>query len=95
MSNINEFLGAENGFSELINLDTNNDNFVDSKELSKANIKIVKTDSKGNQSIEDVSEVLKNEDGIDLSSYEAKNNQLMDNGNFLQGIFEQDNSTRK
>ena len=87
LSNANEFLGAENGFNEVLKLDTNSDGLVDNKELENANIKVVKTDTNGKQSIVDVSQVLQDEDGIDISSYQAKN-EIMDNGNLLQGIFD-------
>ena len=87
LSNANEFLGAEAGFSEVLKLDTNNDGFVNLDELEAGNIKIVKTDANGNQSIEEVDDILAQEDGIDLKSYVAKN-EIMENGNTLQGVFD-------
>lgn len=87
LSNANEFLGAEAGFDEVLKLDTNNDGFVNADELEAGNIKIVKTDASGNQSIEEVDDVLQQEDGIDLKSYISKN-EIMENGNTLQGIFD-------
>ncbi len=64
-----DFLGAENQWAEMSALDTNGDQTVDMAELKAANIKAVKTDAEGNQSVIDLSEEFGEDFSIDLSSY--------------------------
>ncbi len=87
LSNESEFLGAKNGFMELISLDTNKDNKVDASELSKSDIKVVVTHGNGSQNIKDAKEVFDSSDFIDLASYSEKNTALS-NGNQLLGTFD-------
>ena len=87
LSNESEFLGAENGFMELINLDTNKDNKVDAAELAQSDIKVVVTNGNGSQTIKDAKDVFENDDFIDLASFTEKNTTLS-NGNQLVGTFD-------
>ncbi len=86
LSNKNEFLGAENGFEELLKLDNNKDKKVDASELDKNNVKVVVTKADGSQQIKKASEVFSKDDSIDLSSYSATNKDI-GNGNKQIGQF--------
>ena len=86
VTNENEFLGAENGFNEMINADADGDKKVTAKELDEKNVKVVVTKADGTQEIKNASDVLKESDSVDLSSYKAQNTE-MDNGNALLGTF--------
>ena len=86
VTNENEFLGAENGFQEMIDADADGDGQVTAEELDAKNVKVVVTNTDGTQEIKNASEVLKEGDSIDLSSYQAENTEL-DNGNALLGTF--------
>ena len=87
LSNENEFLGAKNGFLELINLDKNKDNKVDAKELIQNDIKVVVTKNNGSQTVKNASDIFDEGDFIDLSSYTKKDTTL-ENGNKLLGVFD-------
>lgn len=65
----NDFLGANNYFTAMQNLDTNADGKVTKNELEAGNIKLVKTQN-GVQNIVDVDTVFDNDDSVNLSSYE-------------------------
>ena len=86
VTNENEFLGAENGFQEMIDADVDGDGKVTASELDSQNVKVVVTNEDGSQEIKNASEVLKESDSINLSSYQAQNTEL-DNGNALLGTF--------
>lgn len=86
LSNEQEFLGAEDGWQEMVELDTNGDGKVDKDELEESDLKVVITDESGKQSVADAAEVFGEEDSIDLGSYNELN-QEMDNGNALLGTF--------
>lgn len=87
ISNANEFLGAENGFSEVKALDTDSDGIVTGEELDSANVMVVKTNSDGTQEIVKASSVFSSDgDGINLSSYQNTNEDI-GNGNTLLGTF--------
>ena len=87
ITNEDEFLGAESGFKEAKDLDTNGDGTVDADELENGNVKMVKTNADGSQEIVDAKDVFKDGDGIDLTSYQS-HNQDIGNGNILQGTFD-------
>lgn len=84
LSNETEFLGAENGWQEMADLDADGDGKIVGAEMS--GLKVVATEEDGTQSIKDASEIMGEGDFIDLSSYNAKN-ETMDNGNTLLGTF--------
>lgn len=86
LSNENEFLGSKNGFDEMKKLDTNDDGVVDGTELKASGLKVVKTDNTGKQSVEDVANIFKDTDFVDLKSYKSTNTK-MSNGNTLLGTF--------
>ncbi len=65
----NDFLGANNYFTAMQNLDTNADGKVTKNELEAGNIKLVKTQN-GVQNVVDVDTVFDNDDSVNLSSYE-------------------------
>lgn len=65
----NDFLGAENQWTEMINLDTDGDNIVSTAELQAGNIKAVKTNADGTQEIVDLASEFGEDFSIDLSSY--------------------------
>lgn len=64
-----DFLGAENQWAEMAALDTTGDGIVDADELAAGNIKAVKTDANGNQSVVDIAEEFGKDFSIDLNSY--------------------------
>jgi len=84
LSNETEFLGADNGWQEMANLDTNNDGKVTADEMK--DLKVVVTDESGAQTVANAAELFGEADSIDLTSYNAVN-QDMDNGNTLLGTF--------
>ena len=86
VTNENEFLGAENGFQEMIDNDANADKKVTGKELDEKNVKVVVTKADGTQEIKSASEVLGEDGSIDLTSYRSQNTELS-NGNALLGTF--------
>lgn len=86
LSNKQEFLGSDNGFKELINMDGNKDKKIDASELDKNNVKVVVTKADGRQEIKSASEVFGKNDSIDLSSYNSTNKDI-GNGNQLIGTF--------
>lgn len=65
-----DFLGAEDQWAAMQALDTSGDGIVDADELSAANIKMVKTDANGNQSVVDIAEEFGEDFSVDLSSYQ-------------------------
>ena len=84
LSNETEFLGAENGWQEMADLDADGDGKIVGAEMS--GLKVVATEEDGTQTIKDASEIMGEGDFIDLTTYNAKN-QTMDNGNTLLGTF--------
>lgn len=87
ITNETEFLGAQEGFSEVIKLDTNNDGLVNADELNNANIKIIQTNSDGEQEILNASQIFNlSTDGINLSTYKETNKDI-GNNNTLLGTF--------
>ncbi len=64
-----DFLGADGQWNAMQALDTDGDSIVSSSELEAGNIKAVKTDSNGNQSIVDLIKEFGGDFSIDLSSY--------------------------
>ena len=84
LSNENEFLGATDGWAEMAALDTDGDGKVTASELG--DLKIVTTDEDCNHGIKNASEVLGDNDYIDLNSYKAQN-QDFSNGNTLLGTY--------
>ncbi len=86
ITNENEFLGAEKGFEEMQEADADGDGKVTADELDSKNVKVVVTNADGSQEIKNASEVLKEGDSIDLTSYKSQNTEMSD-GNLLQGTF--------
>ena len=64
-----DFLGAEDQWAEMQALDTDGDKIVTAAELEAGNIKAVKTDAEGNQSVVSIAEELGEDFSIDLASY--------------------------
>lgn len=64
-----DFLGAENQWADMEALDADGDGIVNAQELKAGNIKAVKTDAAGNQSIVDLAEEFGEDFSIDLNSY--------------------------
>lgn len=64
-----DFLGANNYFTAMQNLDSDGDGKVTKNELEAGNIKLVKTQN-GVQNVVDVDTVFDNDDSVNLSSYE-------------------------
>lgn len=64
-----DFLGAENQWAEMAALDTDGDNVVTADELKAGNIKAVKTDAAGNQTVVDLAEEFGEDFSVDLNSY--------------------------
>ncbi|MBQ8476763.1 hypothetical protein IJ531_06860, partial [bacterium] len=87
LSNENEFLGAQNGFQELQDIDDDGDGIVDVKELQAHNVKVVVTQADGTQSIKDIADVFGEKDSINLNTYQALHADMGDN-NILEGTFE-------
>ena len=85
-NNETEFLGAENNWNEMINLDKlgNNDGVVSAEEMQNAGVKVLVTDVDGTQSIVDVADLGVEE--IDLSTYQSVNQQI-GSGNEVLGVF--------
>ena len=65
-----DFLGAENQWAEMAALDTDGDQIVSASELKDGNIKMVKTDAEGNQSVVSIAEEFGEEFSINLASYQ-------------------------
>ncbi len=86
VTNENEFLGADKGFDEMKEADADGDGKVTAQELDAKNVKVVVTNKDGSQEVKNASDILKEGDSIDLSSYQAQNTE-MDNGNALLGTF--------
>ena len=87
ITNEQEFLGAKDGFSEIVALDTNKDGIVNRDELKAGNVSIIQTNKDGTQQIKKLSDVFtSNTDGIDISSYKSTNEDI-GNGNSLIGTF--------
>lgn len=86
LSNEQEFLGAEDGWSEMTALDTDGDGKVDKKELAAGDVKVVVTGKDGTQTVQNAADLFGEEDSVDLSSFKEMN-QEMDNGNALLGTF--------
>lgn len=84
LSNEKEFLGANNGWSEMAALDADGDGKVTVAEMG--DMMIVTTDAEGNQVAKKASEVLGENDTVDLNSYKAVNKDF-ENGNTLLGTF--------
>jgi len=87
LSNENEFLGAENGFNEMIAFDADGNKSVDVDEMAKAGVKVVVTNTDGSQEIKNITDVFNKGDSINLESYEQAGTK-MDNGNTLLGTFD-------
>ncbi len=85
ISNEKEFLGAENGWNEMTALDTNGDGQVTKDEMG--DLKMVVTNEDGTQSIKNATEIFKDGDSINLTSYNSIN-QDMTNGNTMLGTFD-------
>ena len=66
-----DFLGAEDQWAEMEALDTDGDGIVNNEELKAGNIKMVKTEADGTQSIVDVAEEFGEDFSIDLNSYKS------------------------
>lgn len=65
-----DFLGAENQWAEMAALDTDGDQVVSAAELEAGNIKAVKTDANGNQSVVSLAEEFGEDFSINLASYQ-------------------------
>lgn len=87
LSNEQEFLGAQNGFSEMMALDTDNSGNVDVNEMSKAGVKVVVTNQDGSQEVKDIKDAFPDGLDVDLKSYQEAGTK-MDNGNTLLGTFD-------
>ena len=66
-----DFLGAEDQWAEMEALDTDGDGIVNNEELKAGNIKMVKTEADGTQSVVDVAEEFGEDFSIDLNSYKS------------------------
>ena len=64
-------LGAEDQWAEMEALDTDGDGIVNNEELKAGNIKMVKTEADGTQSVVDVAEEFGEDFSIDLNSYKS------------------------
>ena len=64
-----DFLGADNQWAAMAALDTTGDGIVDANELAAGNIKAVKTDANGNQSVVDLAAEFGENFFVDLNSY--------------------------
>ena len=65
-----DFLGAENQWAAMQELDTDGDQVVSAAELEAGNIKMVKTDAEGNQSVVSIAEEFGEDFSINLASYQ-------------------------
>ena len=65
-----DFLGAEDQWAEMAALDTDGDQIVSAAELEAGNIKMVKTDATGNQSVVSIAEEFGEDFSINLGSYQ-------------------------
>lgn len=86
ISNKNEFLGAHQGFEELMAFDADKDERVTAAELDSNNVRVILSQSGKKQQIKSASEVFKSNDFINLRSYRSANQSLGD-GNQLIGTF--------
>ena len=84
ITNETEFLGAQDGWSEMTALDTDHDGKVSVAEM--ANIKIVVTAADGTQTVKSAAEIFASDDNVDLNSYLTMN-QDFENGNTLLGSY--------
>ena len=84
ITNETEFLGATNGWDEMVALDKDGNGNVSVSEMS--NIKVVVTAQDGSQSVKSVAELFSQTDSVDLNSYKAMNKDFA-NGNTLLGTF--------
>jgi len=64
-----DFLGADNQWAAMQALDGDKDGTVTSEELKAGNIKMVKTDANGNQSVVDIAEEFGSDFSVNLNSY--------------------------
>ncbi len=64
-----DFLGAKNQWAQMEDLDTDKSGVVNRQELEKGNIKLIKTDANGKQSIVDIKKEFGDNFSIDLSTY--------------------------
>ena len=86
LSNEKEFLGAENGWAEMAQLDKDGDGRITGDEM--AGLKMVVTNADGSQVVKDASELFNDDtDSINLGSYKELNHELS-NGNALLGTFD-------
>ena len=86
LSNEKEFLGAENGWAEMAQLDKDGDGRITGDEM--AGLKMVVTNTDGTQVVKDASELFNDDtDSINLGSYNTLNQELS-NGNALLGTFD-------
>ena len=86
LSNEKEFLGAENGWAEMAQLDKDGDGRITGDEM--AGLKMVVTNADGTQVVKDASELFNDDtDSINLGSYNTLNQELS-NGNALLGTFD-------
>ena len=86
LSNEKEFLGAENGWAEMSQLDKDGDGRITGDEM--AGLKMVVTNTDGTQVVKDASELFNDDtDSINLGSYNTLNQELS-NGNALLGTFD-------
>lgn len=90
LSNFSEFLGSEDYFAAMQELDTSGDGIVDADELNAAGISVLVTDADGNQSLQSIAEAFGDEDiSVDLNSYtEAEDGATAANGQTLLGNFD-------
>ncbi len=89
LSNFSEFLGSENFFDEMKDLDADGDGNVNKEEMEKAGVKVLVTDAEGNQTMQSLADAF-GEDAInvDLNSYnEAAEGEKAENGQTLLGNF--------
>ena len=91
LTNISEFLGAEDNFNEMIALDMDESGNVDKEELKSAGVKILVTDTQtGEQTLKDIDEVFTDGLSVNLKSYNDLSGQNVQNedGQTVLGNFE-------
>ncbi len=90
LSNFSEFLGSENFFDEMADLDADESGNVDNEELTNAGVKVLVTDADGNQTLKSIEEAFGGEDvSVNLGSYkEAADGATAANGQTLLGNFD-------
>ena len=90
LSNFSEFLGSENFFDEMVELDTDGSQNVTNEELEAAGVQVLVTNADGSQEMKSIEEAFGGEEvNVDLASYkEAEDGAVAENGQELLGNYD-------